>query len=81
MKGRVSLLASLKRYFKGLQPINISIRNEIVSPSYLLSGKTAVVTGASRGIGLALAKILIDHGATVIAIAKHSKTLLEARSL
>ena len=79
MKARVSLLASLKRYFKGLQPINISIKSEIVSPNNLLSGKTAVVTGASRGIGLTIAKIYVEHGATVIAIAKNSKTLLEGK--
>jgi NAD(P)-dependent dehydrogenase (short-subunit alcohol dehydrogenase family) len=32
-----------------------------------LSGKTAVVTGASRGIGLAVTKALVDAGAHVVA--------------
>src|SRR5262249_46925871 len=32
-----------------------------------LSGKTAVVTGASKGIGLAITKALVDAGAHVIA--------------
>ena len=35
--------------------------------SYDLSGKTALVTGASRGIGAAIANALGDAGATVVA--------------
>ena len=32
-----------------------------------LSGKTAVVTGASKGIGLAVTKALVDAGAHAVA--------------
>ena len=31
-----------------------------------LSGKTAIVTGASRGIGEAIARQMADHGANVV---------------
>ena len=34
-----------------------------------LNGETAVVTGASRGIGAAVARALADHGATVVGTA------------
>jgi len=42
-----------------------------------LSGKTALVTGGSRGIGLAVAKGLAEHGADVAIVAR-SKEPLEA---
>ena len=35
-----------------------------------LSGKTAIVTGASRGIGLAITRALIDEGVRVVAAAR-----------
>jgi NAD(P)-dependent dehydrogenase (short-subunit alcohol dehydrogenase family) len=35
-----------------------------------LSGKTAIVTGASRGIGLAVTRALIDEGVRVVAAAR-----------
>jgi gluconate 5-dehydrogenase len=44
---------------------------------FSLSGKTALVTGGGRGIGLAIAKGLAEHGADV-AIASRSKEQLEA---
>jgi gluconate 5-dehydrogenase len=34
-------------------------------PLFNLSGQTALITGASRGLGLAMAKALVAHGATV----------------
>jgi gluconate 5-dehydrogenase len=35
-------------------------------PLFSLRGKRALITGSSQGIGLALAKGLAEHGATVI---------------
>ena len=43
-----------------------------------LSGKIALVTGGSRGIGLATAKILSENGATVVITAKDEKRLENA---
>jgi 3alpha(or 20beta)-hydroxysteroid dehydrogenase len=31
-----------------------------------LSGKVALVTGAARGIGAAIAQTMVDHGAKVV---------------
>jgi gluconate 5-dehydrogenase len=44
-----------------------------------LSGKTALVTGGSRGIGFALAKGLAEHGADVAIIARNEKQLQTAK--
>ena len=39
---------------------------ENVLKSFRLDGKTALVTGASHGIGFAMAKALYDAGAKII---------------
>ena len=43
-----------------------------------LTGKTAIVTGASRGIGLAIAQRLVTEGANVVITARKQEALAEA---
>src|SRR5680860_442231 len=38
-----------------------------------LNGRTAIVTGASRGIGLAVAEALIADGANVVLTSRHQE--------
>jgi 3-oxoacyl-[acyl-carrier protein] reductase len=45
-----------------------------------LNGKIAVVTGASRGIGAAIAQALAKAGATVVLAARHEETLNRLRA-
>ena len=42
--------------------------------------KVAIVTGGSRGIGLAICKELLEKGMTVVAVARNPKTLEEVQS-
>ena len=49
--------------------------------SLKLSGMVAVVTGGSRGIGFAIAKMLSENGASVIITAKNQKRLEESAIL
>ena len=43
-----------------------------------LSGKIALITGSSRGLGLSIAKALFNSGATIIINGRNQKTLDEA---
>ena len=45
-----------------------------------LSGKRAVVTGASLGIGAATVKLLSDHGADVVFCARNADAVSELSS-
>jgi gluconate 5-dehydrogenase len=45
---------------------------------FSLSGRVALVTGASRGLGLAMAEALADHGATVVINGRDEASLRDA---
>ena len=45
---------------------------------FSLKGRTALVTGASRGLGFAMAKALAENGATVIVNARNAEDLKSA---
>lgn len=46
-------------------------------PTFELTGRTAIVTGASKGIGKAIAKMMLHHGANVV-ISSRSQEQLDA---
>jgi short-subunit dehydrogenase len=50
------------------------------SPENKLSGKVAVITGASMGIGEATAKLFVQHGAQVVLLSRDSARLEAART-
>ncbi len=50
------------------------------TPSFRLDGRRAVVTGAGRGIGLALTAALAEAGAAVTLVARSTQEITEAAS-
>jgi 3-oxoacyl-[acyl-carrier protein] reductase len=46
-----------------------------------LDGRTAIITGASKGLGLAMAKEFAASGANVAMLARNSDTLAEAKAI
>ena len=47
----------------------------VAETKYELEGRVAVVTGASRGIGCAIAEALMSHGCSVVIAARHVASL------
>ncbi len=48
---------------------------EILTSLFDLTGRVAIVTGSSRGIGRAIAERLAEHGATVIISSRKAEGL------
>jgi 3-oxoacyl-[acyl-carrier protein] reductase len=73
--GRLSLKDALKKYIKGMQPININVSNVQVMPNELLKGRNAVVTGAGSGIGKAISAAMLNSGAVVVGLGRNNEKL------
>ena len=74
-----SFISNIKRLLSSVRPVQVTLENKVASLGSLLDGKVAVVTGASRGIGFAIAKTFVNQGATVIAVARNQTNLEKAR--
>src|ERR1041384_3166881 len=61
-------------------PSTYSLFSGVVTMDLELTGKVAVVTGASRGVGKAIARELAKEGVDVAICARHREALEEAAS-
>lgn len=75
----MSKVSSVKSVFRKIlectKSVNVSVNNVSLQPNTLFNNRVCVVTGASRGIGKAVVKELLNSGATVIGIARNKDTL------
>ncbi|OGM47413.1 aflE/ norA/ aad/ adh-2/ NOR reductase/ dehydrogenase [Aspergillus bombycis] len=79
LQARESLLGQTHRKYTSFRLLRDSIIHKIVSmsDSHRLDGKVAVVTGAGRGIGAAIAVALGERGAKVVVNYAHSREAAE----
>lgn len=76
MMGNIKKL--LKQIYRALlYPLRKKVTAQIVTlaPNELLNGRTAVITGCTSGIGLAIAKAFLNAGANVVAIGRNKEKL------
>ncbi len=59
----------------------IRLWKKVRSRGYKFWGKTVVITGGSRGLGLAIARQFVSQGARVAILARNPQTLDRARSI
>ena len=74
---------TLLRIIFGKKPVVVQQKVETVQlgPTDLLSGKTAVITGGSSGIGLEIAKAMLKAGASVVITGRKQQKLDSAVEL
>lgn len=69
----------IKRAVSLLQPKHQTFVNvQILQPNEYLSGRTALITGGSSGIGFEIAKAFINAGATVVITGRNDQRLSDA---
>ena len=69
----------IKRAVSLLQPKHQTFVNvQILQPNEYLSGRTALITGGSSGIGFEIAKAYINAGATVVITGRNEQRLSDA---
>lgn len=67
----------MKKYLRGFIQPQIQVVHVVKQPTELLKGKTAIVTGVTQGVGLAIAEKYINAGCVVIGVSDDEKALID----
>lgn len=71
-----TIIKSILSYFRKVEVTNVSVIS--MASNELLSGRCALITGGTSGIGFAIAEAFINAGATVIITGRTQKRIDEA---
>lgn len=75
--GKISsiLKRALRYIIKGVPVVNVKAAISLSTPTDKLAGKKVIVTGGGRGLGAAMAKKLVQEGASVLITGRSEDTL------
>ena len=73
-----TIIKSILSYLRKVEVTNVSVIT--IAPNEILSGRCAIITGGTSGIGFAIAETFIKAGATVIITGRTQKRIDEAIS-
>lgn len=72
------LIKKIFNYIATRKPYDVIVNNVSVAPNNLLHGRTALITGATSGIGLAIAEAFLNANARIIITGRNEKRLSDA---
>ncbi len=78
----MSLRTKIKKVLKFIlnESRHVTAKVAIIGPNELLLGRTALITGGTSGIGLAIAKAFLRSGANVVITGRSEERLMSACS-
>ena len=68
----------MKKRVLAAAALTLIAARRMVQPPYTLAGRVVLVSGGSRGLGLALARTFADHGARLVLLARDAAELADA---
>ena len=73
-----AIIRMLTFLIKGVPKVDVKVQVSQTSHDDSLSGKTVLITGGGRGLGLAMAECIVKHGGKVVILGRDENTLKQA---